>query len=146
MSKVLFTRPDGDTIENPSASEMGKDIISGGQSFWNTGSGEGAIEFNDGQRRAIVGVRFSESHGFSIEFREFEKGSYWGPPFITYPKSELDRVVVTYIGGADLKLPEASFVSPSTAKTILLEFCQSGHRSQAVGWKRVSEIPEEMYG
>ncbi len=129
MSKLTFSAPSGEVLENPELSDIKKLILTKGERYWNTGSGDGGFDFYYETGNANLQLIFDKKWGFYLLYRGADKKSY-----TSFGPGDFDHTVSPGVGGDPLLLPTKFFVPRERAWEAVEEFCKSGQKSAKITW------------
>ena len=132
-AKIIFRDPTGEWHEDPDVSWIKRAVTSLGSEFWETGSGEAAIDFYEDERRsAVLYLKAREKYGFVVDYdREGSDEGY----FVLRNGDHTGETVEAVVGGDQVSYWREHFVPPEIAWQAVEHFLQTGERNHALTWE-----------
>ena len=130
-----FYAPTGERMENPNPTYLRDRILNEGPDYWNTGSGDGGLDFRQGAGKTNLQLIFDESYGFNLVYTQLD-----GRRFVSIGPGDYEHVVSLYVGGNPVRLPSKFFVDKDLAWGAVAEFLRTGGKSSKVTWANDDEL------
>jgi len=127
---MKFLAPDGNDRVDPDPAEIEAAILKADQEFWEQGSGDAAVRFEneDAEGEMIVMVR--DPFGVFVQFTDRGTGR---EVVLSNGESEDDTISI-HQGGEPWELPRTFFVPRSVAAEVVGQFARTGKRPRNQRW------------
>ncbi|HEX9062365.1 MAG TPA: hypothetical protein VF941_19510 [Clostridia bacterium] len=117
----------GDEIINPDFQQLKFLVRTGESEYWEGGSGEALIEYNDGQKSSKLYIMMSEGYGFYLEYCN-------NKAYVPVTNDCFEDIAKVYVGGDPVPVPRAFFLSEEETERQVEEFLNTGEVNHNVKW------------
>lgn|GEM_PF-6388612 len=155
MKAMTYHGPDGAMTSDPTLDFLEHIIFRTRDRYWQAGSGDSTLSVVEQKGTKDVQILHDEPamsfwlverHGFFFTY--FEKSAKDVKQFVPFAGGDCKPWVEHGVGGLEVYVPRACFVSRPFAWEVVHEFCRSKMRSPAVPWVNRSalEFPNPAAG
>lgn len=132
----LYGGPDPDE-SNPSRERLKTLVLETDEDYWQRGSGELALQFNEGGRQIDLILTLEEWHGIHLQYVPAPGDCDW---YVAINDEASEESVSVYIGGQKHQMPAYMFVPRQDAWRAVEQFLEDGSRTKDLKWARLSEL------
>jgi hypothetical protein len=125
----------------PGLDELRTMILSPDPRMFLSGSGDVLIEYRAPDLRAELSIMFRQSYGFLLTHTYKAGGDSPDDMYVSVSGSPFAERVSLFVGGDYFLFWRALFISADQAREAVVQFCDDGSRTRAIGWMRQMDTP-----
>jgi hypothetical protein len=139
---VKYIGPSGQRMSNPTEEQLRELVFSTDGTYWITGSGDGALEYENKQVASVLILTKWPPHGFRLLFKDSKADDM----MVGIAGEEFNKTLKVMCGGEVIDEPLALFFDEATTFKLVLEFCKTGLIPPEIRWARWVDLDWDENG